>query len=96
MAAAAAAASGTRPLLFRPLCWDRRFRLASAPGSALSHLCSPPEGRAYGPGPPAAGPGSRWRGRRPGVASLALLCPHPQRHPLPSALAGQDVRLLSE
>lgn len=28
---AAAAASGTRPLLFRPLRWDRRFRLAARP-----------------------------------------------------------------
>lgn len=48
MAAASAAASGIRPLLFRPVRWDRRFRLASAPGSALSHLCPPPEGRTSG------------------------------------------------
>lgn len=79
-APAAAAASGTRPLLFRRLRWNASFRLAAAPGSVLGHRSPPPADRTSGRCP-ALGTGGGDRPcpgeQRVGVASAgqALPCP---------------------
>lgn len=99
--AAEAAASGTRPFLFRPPRSDRRSRLVAAPGSALRHISPPTEGRTSvlcgGPGVSGHGrPVGRGRGR---VWPLfAWLCPVPAppdpsggaRHPLDLVICVDD------
>lgn len=93
--AAVAAASGTRPILFRPFHWDRRVRLAAGPGSALSHLSPPPEGRTSGVCP---APGANGRGRpcgaeqRPALTSSGQALPCPRTaFTFPSFLVARDI-----